>query len=45
LETGNYTFFVACDNTCDVFWGEMMNNTNQKKIISLRMTTGYGIWE
>ena len=44
LETGNYTLSAACDNTCDVFWGEMRNSTNQKRIISLRMTTGYKQW-
>jgi hypothetical protein len=45
LQTGNYTFIVACDNTCDVFWGEIIGDGNLKRIISVRISTGYQKWK
>ncbi|XP_028401385.1 uncharacterized protein LOC114524491 isoform X2 [Dendronephthya gigantea] len=44
LETGNYTFYSACNDECELFLRHGESEENLKKIISLTKATRYKVW-
>lgn len=45
LETGNYTFYSACDDECEVFLQHGESGGHLEKIISLTKATRYKVWK